>query len=885
MRTANAGRIPASTVDRRTGVLPRLAANRSCQKATHMLSASLHPALPVLPIAPATVPASIDWRDVPVFIVNRNRLGALRQLVDWLCAAGTRRVVILDNASDYTPLLAYYAELPPAARVMLLPENHGPYVLWKQGVHKVLDTPYVVTDSDVVPAGFCPHDLIDALLAQLQRHPDARKVGAALRIDNLPDSYGEADTVRKWESQFWEHPVAPGVFAAPVDTTFAIYPAFGEFSNDAGNLRLGHPYIAEHTPWYVDEAALSAEERYYRDHTSATFSNWSVAKKDSWVRKSERVAGFEQRARVLHIDGGREYIPGWINAGVGVGPGGVAGVIDEGAAAGHFDIAFDATRAREQRLPLTDDSLDGLHLSHVLEGVRDAQALFEELYRVAKPNAKLFIRVAYGARGNAWQDPAQQRAWTEGSFAHFGQPGQPAHTSYRGDWQLDSVSLVASPGEAGAHPEPLGDSRQVSELIVVLHAVKPARTRLGLHPVPQITPTLIGDERVDPAFPALPPPTPITAPLGNVVTSEPAAAAAPPPRTLFLLHEQRYLYFLEPSYLELYLPMLESGLLGETMVYAYQRDIRFVRRPTASDPHAEPASDDVAADRFRILLEQKIKEFKPDLLVYALTWPQEAIAPLTLASLKREHGFRLASVIWDHDETNPLLQRYDRDIIGVSDCTIVADSATRANAIRGRCGPYAAFENVESVVFMPMVPPASVFFPVGTRQHDVTISGSGEGQRVAVFDRLVAEGFDVHRSGGMMPGDTLLPVADYAHDLAASRIVVNTQTMDSRVQIKGRVAQCLASGTLLLEQDNVESRAYLSGIDVPLWRDVDELMAMLRHHLANPDEREALALRTHRQWTAKYNADRFVKTLLDGVSAGRPAAPEAERFCIATDAG
>ena len=34
------------------------------------------------------------------------------------------------------------------------------------------------------------------LLAALQRWPDAKKVGPALRIDNLPDSYGDVDTVR-----------------------------------------------------------------------------------------------------------------------------------------------------------------------------------------------------------------------------------------------------------------------------------------------------------------------------------------------------------------------------------------------------------------------------------------------------------------------------------------------------------------------------------------------------------------------------------------------------------------------------------------------------------------------------------------------------------------
>ena len=428
--------------------------------------------LPARDVVPETSIGALDWRDIPVFVVNRNRLGALRQLVDWLCAAGTRRVVIMDNASDYPPLLRYYEELPDGVKVMRLAENHGPYVLWQQGVHQVLDTPYVVTDSDVVPADFCPRDLIPVLLDRLQRWPDAKKIGMGLRIDNLPDSYDEVDTVRKWESQFWEHPIAPGAFAAPVDTTFAIYPARSEFSNDPCNVRLGHPYIAEHTPWYADEAALSAEERYYREHTSKVFSNWSVASKDSWVKKSERVAGFAGRAQVLHLDGGREYIPGWINAGDGE---------------GRFDIAFDVRRPRELPLGLEPDSLDGIHLSHVLEAVTDPQALFDVLHGAARPGARLFVRVGDGARPTAGPGAAQARAWHEGSFAFFAQPAlQPGAGSYAGDWQLESVRQIDDP--------------VAPELVATLVAVKPARPRGGPRPVVQVLPQIVTDDRIDPDF-------------------------------------------------------------------------------------------------------------------------------------------------------------------------------------------------------------------------------------------------------------------------------------------------------------------------------------------------------------------------------------------------
>jgi hypothetical protein len=412
---------------------------------------------------------ALDWRDIPVFIVNRNRLHALRRLVDWLLAAGTRRVVILDNASNYPPLLAWYQALPAGVNVLLLPDNHGPYVLWQQGVHRVLQTPFVLTDSDVVPASFCPGNLIGELLQQLQRFPDAKKVGPALRIDNLPDHYGEVDTVRKWESQFWEHPVAPGVFAAPIDTTFALYSPQAEFSNEPCNLRLGHPYIVEHTPWYVDEAAPGDEELHYRAHTSTVHSNWSVPQKDSWVKKSARVAAFSSRASVLHIDGGREHIPGWLNA---------------------SELGFDPAQARTTRLPLAAHSVDGIHLSHVLEGVRDAQALFDELWRVARPGAKLLVRVGHGASATADGAATPMRAWYEGSFAHLAAPTA-GHIGCS-DWQIETLRVVE---DTAGTPH---------EIVASLRAVKPARAAALQHPAPQPAVMTVRDARVDPAFAPVP---------------------------------------------------------------------------------------------------------------------------------------------------------------------------------------------------------------------------------------------------------------------------------------------------------------------------------------------------------------------------------------------
>jgi len=408
----------------------------------------------------------MEWQDIPVFIVNRNRLEPMRRLITWLRSAGTRNIGILDNHSTYPPLLEYYAALAEGVHLIRSEENHGPHALWRRGAHKDLTTPYVVTDSDLVPADFCPRDLVPALLEALQRFPDAGKVGPGLRIDNLPESYRESDTVRKWEAQFWEQPVGDGYFAAQIDTTFALYPAGAEFSLGDQNIRLGFPYLMEHTPWYVDDANLSAQDVYYRAHTSFQYSNWSVDKQDPWVPKSGQVMAFNQRARVLHVGGGSEYIYGWINA---------------DARGRLLDLRFDPANCQFRSLALEDDSIDGIYMGSSFSQLADVHGLLNELYRVAKPNARFAVRLAHGSSDSAWGDPHTLRAYFETSFGHFARVGRSNHPAeYSADWQVESVQLSVIDELGGlSELEALKRIRRgrnfVREMLVTLRAVKPAR--------------------------------------------------------------------------------------------------------------------------------------------------------------------------------------------------------------------------------------------------------------------------------------------------------------------------------------------------------------------------------------------------------------------------
>ncbi len=211
---------------------------------------------------------------VHVYIVNRNRVSCTKRLVEWLLAAGTERITIIDNDSTYPPLLEWYRSLQGGVVVHQTGENIGPWRAW-DWANGMEAEPFVFTDSDVVPPPECPRDLIGKCLSVLAEASDCDKVGPGLRLDNIPtqnlmQEYFQGRSLHAWESQFWtrrREGASCASFQAPIDTTFALYCPHGTFSNGWHNIRLDAPYLVEHTPWYVTKP-YSEEETYYRAHAN-----------------------------------------------------------------------------------------------------------------------------------------------------------------------------------------------------------------------------------------------------------------------------------------------------------------------------------------------------------------------------------------------------------------------------------------------------------------------------------------------------------------------------------------------------------------------------------------------------------------------------------------
>jgi hypothetical protein len=97
--------------------------------------------------------------EIPVIINNFNRLDSLKKQLAWLEKIEQRNIFIIDNCSDYQPLLDFYKTTPYT--VFKLDENVGFLSIWKTIIFKLFKkTYYIYTDSDILPVETCPLNAI-----------------------------------------------------------------------------------------------------------------------------------------------------------------------------------------------------------------------------------------------------------------------------------------------------------------------------------------------------------------------------------------------------------------------------------------------------------------------------------------------------------------------------------------------------------------------------------------------------------------------------------------------------------------------------------------------------------------------------------------------------
>lgn len=215
--------------------------------------------------------------DIPIIINNRNRMTFLKEMITSLEEKGYHNIYIIDNNSNYEPLLEFYNTLP--YKIFRLEENVGFLSLWKTDIHKQFENNYFVySDSDVVPTKECPNNFLQIFLDRMKMDKDLMKVGLSLRIDDLPDHFANKNEVIKWESQYFKDEVDDQFYLANIDTTFALYRPFMTGGASRNKMyRSKSPIEAYHMPWYNDSSNLSEEELFYIENAK-TSTHWTSKK-------------------------------------------------------------------------------------------------------------------------------------------------------------------------------------------------------------------------------------------------------------------------------------------------------------------------------------------------------------------------------------------------------------------------------------------------------------------------------------------------------------------------------------------------------------------------------------------------------------------------------
>ncbi|GAB6011779.1 glycosyltransferase [Viscerimonas tarda] len=216
---------------------------------------------------------------IPVIIINYNRLSDLKKMLAFFGKRGHTRVVIVDNNSTYPPLLNYYEEIKDQVSIERLNENKGHLAFWKDKdvYNRYSKGYYILTDPDIIPNENLPTDYMEQLVAILDKNKHKTKVGFALNLDDIPDTFSQKQKVIDWEKQFWKKSLGGNLYDAILDTTFAIYPP--RYLYNSGNflnaIRVAGNFTAQHGGWYVDGKNLTDEELFYYK-TSNTSNSWKL---------------------------------------------------------------------------------------------------------------------------------------------------------------------------------------------------------------------------------------------------------------------------------------------------------------------------------------------------------------------------------------------------------------------------------------------------------------------------------------------------------------------------------------------------------------------------------------------------------------------------------
>ena len=211
---------------------------------------------------------------IPFFIVTHNRLTGLMSSLSFLVKQDFPiQIIVADMQSTYPPMVEYLNTLKLQGDLEIWNcANIGPRGLFFdtrfRSYVESKNVGFFLSDGDL-DFSETSHSLLSELVLISRRFPGFRKVGAALRLDDLPMTpellARKSQVIFSGEKRnfFKSREMFPGVFLAPIDTTIAYYPELTTKYYFWPSIRLGGVHAVRHSPWYEDDQKLTEEQSFY----------------------------------------------------------------------------------------------------------------------------------------------------------------------------------------------------------------------------------------------------------------------------------------------------------------------------------------------------------------------------------------------------------------------------------------------------------------------------------------------------------------------------------------------------------------------------------------------------------------------------------------------
>ena len=211
-------------------------------------------------------------------IISRNRASLVKNAVDFALQDAKISIHIMDMDSEYGPLKDYLELIRNHPRVTVhYLENLGPRKLWVNDVFMSVTQSkngFFLSDGDIDYSD-TSIAIFDYFKALSREFPGMKKIGSALRLNDLPKNTMKSKKISESELSNWDcrRFIDRILFLAPTDTTFAFYPRYTKLFYLWPAIRVAGVYQVRHMPSYYDNEKMTEEEKFYVQ----TAENWGNA--------------------------------------------------------------------------------------------------------------------------------------------------------------------------------------------------------------------------------------------------------------------------------------------------------------------------------------------------------------------------------------------------------------------------------------------------------------------------------------------------------------------------------------------------------------------------------------------------------------------------------